>query len=83
VRFDQDESLMTHCGKTKKEDGLVNPTTDDPQTLWNKYRAYYGWPGIYFMDTEGKRVKITKAEFIEKKFIIKKVIREGKPESDY
>lgn len=79
----QDESQMTRCGKTKKEDGLVDPFTDDPKILWNKYRAYYGWPGIYFFDTENKRVKITKAEFQGGKFIIKRVIREGRQESDY
>jgi len=80
---DQDESQMTHCGKIKKEDGIVNPTTDNPQELWNKYRAYFGWPGIYFMDSNGKRIKITKARFEEHKFIIERVIREGKPESTY
>ncbi len=91
----QDESQMTHCGKIKKEDGLVNPFTDNAQELWNKYRAYYGWPGLYFFDNpsptlpfagEGaapKRVKITKARFDDGKFIIEKVIREGKPESNY
>lgn len=80
---EQDESHMIHCGKTKKEDGLVNPTTDNPQELWNKYRAYFGWPGIYFMDSNNKRVKITKARFENGKFVIEKVIREGKPESNY
>lgn len=95
VRFDQDESQMTHCGKIKKEDGLVNPFTDNAQELWNKYRAYFGWPGLYFFENpsptlpfagEGvapKRVKITKARLEENKFIIEKVIREGKPESAY
>ncbi len=83
VRFEQDESHMSHCGKIKKEDGLINPITDDPQELWNKYRAYFGWPGLYFFDTENKRVKITKARFENGKFIIEKVIREGKPESNY
>ncbi len=79
----QDESQMTHCGKIKKEDGLVDPFTDNAQELWNKYRAYYGWPGLYFFDTENKRVKITKARLENNKFIIEKVIREGKPESTY
>ena len=83
VKFDQNESQMTHCGKTKKEDGLINPTTDNPQILWNKYRAYYGWPGLYFFDSNNKRVKITKARFENNKFIIERVIREGKPESNY
>ena len=76
----QDESQMTHCGKIKKEDGLVNPATDNPQILWNKYRAYHGWPGIYFMSDEGKRIKITAARFEHGRFIIEKVIPEGKKE---
>ncbi len=88
----QDESQMTHCGKIKKEDGLVNPTTDNPQELWNKYRAYFGWPGIYFLTppypplkegAQPTRTKITQARFEDGKFIIEKVIREGKPESSY
>ena len=80
---DQDENMSSHCGKIKKEDGLVNPLTDNPQELWNKYRAYYGWPGLYFFDTDNKRVKITKARLENNKFIIEKVVREGKPESNY
>ena len=79
----QDESLSTHCGKTKKEDGLVNPFTDDPQILWNKYRAYLGWPGIYFFDSTHKRVKITKATFESGKFIIERVVREGESETNW
>lgn len=80
---EQDESQMTHCGKTRKEDALINPFADNPQELWNKYRAYFGWPGIYFMDSNNKRVKITRAKFEDGKFIIERVVREGKPESDY
>ncbi len=76
---EQDESLSTHCSKTKKEDALVT-LDEDPRILWNKYRAYHGWPCIYFMDTEGKRVKITSARFENSKFIIEKVIPEGKSE---
>jgi methionyl-tRNA formyltransferase len=77
---EQDEEHMTHCGKTKKQDGLVDPIKDDPQELWNKYRAYYGWPGIYYLDQDGKRVKITKARFENSKFIIERIIPEGKKE---
>lgn len=77
--IEQDESLATHCGKIKKEDALVE-LTDDPVTLWNKYRAYHGWPCIYFLDSEGKRVKITDANFINGQFIVNKVIPEGKKE---
>lgn len=75
----QDELLATHCGKIKKEDALVT-LQDDPQVLWNKYRAYHGWPCIYFLDPSGKRVKITKAQFMNGQFIPEQVIPEGKKE---
>lgn len=82
---DQNEHLMTHCGKTKKEDALIT-LSDDPKNLWNKYRAYHHWPQIYFLDEQKKRVKITTARFEMNQFIIEKVIPEGKKEiawSDY
>jgi len=41
----QDESLATHCKKITKADGEVS--FDDAQTLYNKYRAFTPWPGIY------------------------------------
>ncbi len=75
----QDESLATHCGKIKKEDALIT-LQDDPQTLWNKYRAYHGWPCIYFLDSEGKRVKITHARFANGSFIPERIVPEGKKE---
>lgn len=75
----QDEALATHCGKIKKEDALVT-LNDDPQTLWNKYRAYHGWPCIYFLDGDGKRVKITEAKFVNGVFTPTRVIPEGKKE---
>jgi len=38
----------THCKKIKKSDGLVDLC--DVVTLYNKYRAYAGWPGIFLLD---------------------------------
>ncbi len=75
----QDESLATHCGKIKKEDGLID-LNDDPKEIYNKYRAYSGWPGIYFFEN-GKRIKITKARLGDGKFVIERVIPEGKKET--
>ena len=85
---EQDHTLATKCGKIKKEDGHINPFTDDPETLWNKYRAYYGWPGLYFFDEDNKRIKITRARLERNpnkpsRFIIEKVIPEGKKEIDW
>ncbi|WP_304543082.1 methionyl-tRNA formyltransferase [Sulfurimonas microaerophilic] len=41
----QDESLSTHCTKITKAEGEV--IFDDAQVLYNKYRAFTPWPGIY------------------------------------
>ena len=75
----QDENLATFCKKIKKEDGEINPEVST-QENWNKYRAYSGWPGIFFFKN-GKRIKITEAAYENSLFIIKKVIIEGKKET--
>ena len=41
----QDNSKMTHCSKISKADGEVE--FKDALTLYNKYRAFTPWPGIY------------------------------------
>lgn len=79
---EQDESAATHCGKINKEDGEIN-LEDDPEILYRKFRAYYGWPNIYFFDSNNKRVIIKDAKFEDGKFIPTRVILEGKKEQDY
>ena len=68
------------CGKIKKTNGDITDDTD--QIRWDKYRAYSGWPGVYFFEN-GKRIKITKAKFKDEKFIIERIIPEGKSEVEY
>ena len=41
----QDDSLSTHCSKITKADGEVEFI--NAVTLYNKYRAFTPWPGIY------------------------------------
>jgi len=41
----QIDADATHCKKITKEDGEVR--FDDAQELYNKYRAYTPWPGVY------------------------------------
>jgi len=41
----QDESEATLCKKIKKSDGEVN--FEDATFIYNKYRAFEGWPGIF------------------------------------
>ncbi len=41
----QNESQATHCKKITKVDGEVH--FDDARKLYNKYRAFTPWPGVY------------------------------------
>ncbi len=41
----QNDAEATHCKKITKADGEV--TFDDASTIYNKYRAFTPWPGIY------------------------------------
>jgi len=41
----QDEAKATHCKKISKADGEV--TLDELETLFNHYRAFTPWPGVY------------------------------------
>jgi methionyl-tRNA formyltransferase len=41
----QDEAQATLCKKIKKSDGEVD--FEDANVMYNKYRAFEGWPGIF------------------------------------
>ena len=41
----QDETKATLCKKIKKTDGQID--FEDAQIIYNKYRAFEGWPGIF------------------------------------
>lgn len=81
----QDETKATYCTKINKEDGEIDININ-PTENYNKYRAFSGWPGIFFFkEKHGKkiRVKIKQAIYQDNQFIIKKVTPEGKKEIDY
>jgi methionyl-tRNA formyltransferase len=81
----QNENEATFCKKIKKEHGEIDLNTD-PKNNWNKYRAFYGWPGVFFFAVKKEkklRIKITKASYENNSFIIKRVIPEGKKEMSY
>jgi methionyl-tRNA formyltransferase len=77
----QDEERATRTRKIKKEDGRLE--LDAPaRENWNKYRAYADTIGTYFM-SDWRRMKITKASLKGDKFIVERVIPEGKREIPY
>ncbi|OHE02213.1 MAG: methionyl-tRNA formyltransferase [Sulfurimonas sp. RIFOXYD12_FULL_33_39] len=56
----QDDYISSHCSKINKKDGEVE--FDDAYTLYNKYRAFTPWPGVYL----SSGLKLTKIELVEK-----------------
>jgi len=75
----QETHNITKCRIIRKSDGEIQ-LYENSIGLWRKYRAYKPWPGIFYFDSSGKRIKITDAQFKNGEFIIKKIIPEGKKE---
>lgn len=53
----QDENQATYCHKITREQGLIDPETATAQQIYNKWRAYTGWPGVY-LSYQGKNIKL-------------------------
>ncbi|PHS57059.1 MAG: methionyl-tRNA formyltransferase [Sulfurimonas sp.] len=66
----QDDSISTHCSKIIKADGEVS--LDNSVDVFNKYRAFTPWPGIYLnsglklkhISLENKDTKNEKAKIL-------------------
>lgn len=77
----QDHTKASRSRKIKKEEGQLS--LDAPALEnWNKYRAYADTIGTYFFEN-GKRIKITSAALKHGKFVIERIIPEGKREMSY
>lgn len=79
---EQEHDMATFTKLISKKDGEIS-LENDPYKNYLKYKAYKPWPGVFFFDENNKRIKITKAEFINGKFRIIKIIPEGKKEVEY
>jgi len=54
----QDDSEATYCQMIKKEDGHVL-WSDEAQSIYNKYRAFYHWPGMFsFWERNGSNLRL-------------------------
>lgn len=63
----QDDSLATYCKLIEREDGKIS-WNEEARTIYNKYRAFYPWPGIFcFMKSKEKttRIKLNKIAIAE------------------
>jgi len=61
--IEQNSDKATYCGKIDKSDGEVDFVNMEATEIWNKYRAYYFWPKIFFF-VKGKRVIIHDLEIM-------------------
>lgn len=73
----QNHSKATFTKLLKKEDGKINEN-DQPEIIERKIRAFYPWPGTYFI-IDGKRFIVKSAQLDQEKIIIKQIQPEGKP----
>ena len=55
----QDKSKVSHCGKIKKDDGLVE--FDSSIEIISKYKAFRFWPGLFLENG----LKLKELEFVE------------------
>ncbi|MBP9803088.1 MAG: methionyl-tRNA formyltransferase [Candidatus Pacebacteria bacterium] len=78
---EQDEMQASYCNKINKEDGLIDLNGDGVKN-YNKFRSYFAWPKTFFFVND-KRVIIKDAKLENGKFIILRVIPEGKKEISY
>lgn len=74
----QNHDRATYCGKISKQDAELLETDSD-EVKYRKYLAYCVWPRVFYFEN-GKRIKVTQARFENGKFIIEKIIPEGKRE---
>lgn len=57
----QNHEAATYCEKIKKEDGQIDPAKETAKEIYNKFRAFYPWPGIFLIFNK-KRLKILKLD---------------------
>jgi len=89
---EQNHSNATYTKKLTKDDGFIPLLELRTQNLelmheiFNKFRAYYPWPGIWTkvrIKKQELRMKITKMHWENEKIVIKKVQLEGRNELDF
>jgi methionyl-tRNA formyltransferase len=61
----QDHNQATHCGKISREEGEVFFSKQSAQEIYNTFRAYTPWPGIYSW-YEGKRLVLEEVSIYKK-----------------
>jgi methionyl-tRNA formyltransferase len=61
----QDDSQASYCQKISKTDGLINPLEQTASAVYNRFRAFWGWPGIY-LHHRSKSIKLLEIKTIDR-----------------
>lgn len=73
----QDHTQATYTKLLTRDDGKVNLQSDSPLTIYNKFRAYENWPGIWCVH-KNKRIKILDCQLKDGKLELLLLQPEGK-----
>lgn len=73
---DQDQTKATFCKMLTKQDSFVQYKDIENPENYNKYRAFYPWPGLWTIK-DGKRMKILKCHLDKNKLVLDEVQFEG------
>ncbi|MBC7766511.1 methionyl-tRNA formyltransferase [Arenimonas sp.] len=76
---EQNHSDATYTKMINKTDAQVFPNRESIEDMYRKYQAYKLWPEIFYINIDGKRVKIK----MMNKEKIERIIIEGKNETDF
>lgn len=77
--IEQNHDKATYTKMINKSEGEIFPDKDSITDIYKKYQAYSIWPGVFYINKDGKRVKIKKMN----KEKIERIVVEGKSESDF
>ena len=69
----QQEHKATYCGKIEKKSWLIDPRKDSLETIYNKYRAFYLRPKIYFYLPSSEIIWENHQESSDKRVIIEEL----------
>lgn len=79
---EQDHNNASFTKKIKKEDGLIDLSTNSYKNLL-KIKAYSTWPKAYFVDENKKRIIINDAHINNSMLVLDRITPEGKREMSW
>ncbi len=79
VYQEQNHDSTTYTKMINKADAQIFPESEHISDIYKKYQAYKLWPEAFYINKDGKRVKIKKMN----KEKIERIVVEGKSESDF